>query len=207
MNPKILSQVPADYYSKGIKSNPFQMIWHGWKWKSLKPHLKDLEGEILDIGCADGTLTAKIDSFLPKANLTGLDLYFKAIKLAKKIYPQVNFVVADARSMPFGDNNFDAVVCVEALEHIPNNHLVLKEIKRVLKKSGKLIVVQDTDNWVFKIIWFIWTRWKGKVWNNAHIACLTPKKLAKLLSSSGFKIKNKKFSHLGLEVTFSAVKI
>jgi len=101
MYTKVLNQVPPDYYDKGIKSNLFQWIWHTWKWHSLKSFLKGFDGRILNIGCADGSLTSKIGSFLPLANLTGVDLYGKAIFYARKKNPRINFVIADARKLPF----------------------------------------------------------------------------------------------------------
>jgi ubiquinone/menaquinone biosynthesis C-methylase UbiE len=204
VNPKILEQVPPDYYDKGMKTNLFQWIWHTWKWQSLKSLIRDLKGEVLDIGCADGTITEKIDSFLPQAKLTGLDLYQKAIEYARKKRPQINFVCANARKMPFKNNQFDAIICIETLEHVPNNQKVIKEIQRCLKDSGTLIVAQDTNNWLFKFVWFIWIKWKGKVWKNAHVNSLKPKELISLLEKNGFKILEKKTSHLGMEILLKA---
>src|SRR3989344_8801524 len=188
MNSKILSQVPVDYYERGTKTNIFQIIWHGWKWKSLKPFIKGIRGNVLDIGCADGNLTIKIADFLPRTNIYGIDLYEKVINFAKSRNSRVNFLVADAAKLPFKNNFFDAVICVEALEHMPDIGNVLAEIKRVLKSDGKLIIAQDTDNWLFNFIWFFWTKTKGKVWEGAHINCMKPKQLEELMKINGFKI-------------------
>ncbi len=207
MNEKVLNQVPPDYYDKGIKSNLFQWVWHTWKWNSLKPFVKNLRGKILDVGCADGTLTAKIAEYVPKTQVTGLDLYEKAIAYAKRRYPNANFVVADARKLPFRSRLFETVICVETLEHIPNNRKVVDEIFRVLKKDGTLLIIQDTDSLVFNLIWGIWTKWKGKVWQGAHVNCMKPQEIRTLLKNMGFKIINMKYSHFGLEVMFRAVKI
>ena len=206
MYTKVLNQVPANYYDKGTKSNLFQWIWHTWKWYSLRSFLNGLSGKILDVGCADGSLTAKIESFLPSANLTGVDLYGKAILYARKKNPRINFVIADARKLPFKNGFFDAVICVETLEHIPNHQLVVKEIYRVLKEKGILIVAQDTNSLLFNLIWFFWTKWKGRVWEGSHVSCLKPGQLAHLLKKNDFGILAKKMSHFGLEVTFMAKK-
>ncbi|MDP2632316.1 MAG: class I SAM-dependent methyltransferase [Candidatus Curtissbacteria bacterium] len=207
MYKEILNQVPSGYYDRGVKSNPFQWIWHSWKWYSLKSFLVNFSGEVLDVGCADGHLTSKIKELLPTVNLTGVDLHKRSINYAKKKWPQINFVIADARELPFGDREFDNIICVETLEHVPENEKALDEIYRVLVKDGTLVVCQDTDSFLFNFIWFFWVRWKGKVWEGAHINCVKPDKLEKLLKKHKFRIVDKKFSHLGLEVTIKARKV
>jgi ubiquinone/menaquinone biosynthesis C-methylase UbiE len=162
--------------------------------------------QVLDIGCADGNLTAKIAAYLPKSKVTGVDLYKKSIEFASKKNSSIEFLVADARKLPFKNKKFDTIICVEALEHIPDNSRAVLEIKRCLKDSGRFIILQDTDSPVFNFIWFFWTKWKGKVWEGSHISCMKPKELVTLLKKNGFKVKDKKFSHFGLEVAISAVK-
>lgn len=203
---KILSQVPADYYERGTKTNLLQFMWHSWKWKTLKGMLEGSGGATLDIGCADGNLTGKIKSYLPKAKVFGVDMYGRSIDFAKKVHPDIDFRVADARKLPFKNGQFDVIVAVEVLEHIPENEKAVNEIYRCLAKNGRFIVVQDTDNRLFNFIWFFWTKWKGKVWENSHISCMKPHELAGLLDAHGFEVKKRIFSHFGMEVAFSAVK-
>jgi len=207
MNKKVLEQVPVDYYDKGIKTNLFQWIWHSCKWHALKSLMKGMQGKILDIGCADATLTARIADYLPKAQVTGLDLYKKSIDYAIKRHPEVNFVVADARQIPFKDNAFDLITCIETLEHIPDNSRVIAEIHRVLKRGGNFIIVQDTDSFIFNIVWMLWTKWKGKVWNGAHVSCMKPYQIKDLLLLNRFVITTEKKSHLGMEVFYKAIKV
>ncbi len=49
-------------------------------------------------------------------------------------------IVSDIIDMPVKNGSFDAVMCVEVLEHLPYPHLAIKEFSRVLKKGGKLIL-------------------------------------------------------------------
>ena len=163
-------------------------------------------GKILDIGCADGNLTGKIKSYIPKADVTGIDMYKRSIDFAKESHPGIDFRVGDARQLPFKNGQFDMIVAVEVLEHIPQNEKAIKEVYRCLAKNGRFIVVQDTDNLLFNFIWFFWIRWKGKVWKNSHISCMKPHELANLLKKCGFRIEKKQFSHFGMEVAFSSVK-
>jgi SAM-dependent methyltransferase len=54
--------------------------------------------------------------------------------------PRTRFEVADLRKLPQADDEFDLVVCFEAIEHVPEPDLVLDELARVLKPEGLLIV-------------------------------------------------------------------
>src|SRR3990167_8039433 len=203
---KIIKQVPPDYYASGIKNNLFQKYWHGRKWQTLRSFLPKINGRVLDIGCADGTTTAQIDHLLPKAQITGLDYYKEAIVFARKANPKIEFVLGDAHRLPFGNKSFDAVTIIETLEHLKNPQGVLEEIHRVLKKNGNLVIGQDTDSALFKLIWFFWTRWKGSVWTNSHISCMRPKKLLALVKKAGFKVQNFTLINLGMEIFIKAKK-
>ena len=99
MNSRILSQVPPDYYDKGIKNNPFQKIWHNHKLTQVLkflpkgPSKKLSTIKILDVGCSSAVLTAEIAKALPKSKVIGLDSYKDAILFARKKYPQSGFFV------------------------------------------------------------------------------------------------------------------
>ena len=56
-----------------------------------------------------------------------------------------NKVLLDATNIPFKDNQFDQVIILDVLEHIKNHEKTLNEIKRVLKKHGKLIISVPND--------------------------------------------------------------
>ena len=203
---KILNQVPPDYYESGVKSNYLQRLWHKRKWENLEKLLGNAQGKLLDIGCADGTITRRIAENKLKLRVWGVDYYRKAIDYAKSKKSRVIFACSDAREIPFKSSTFDFVTCIETLEHIPDSRKVLSEIHRVLKKGGTLIVIQDTDSWFFNLIWFFWTKWKGKVWEGSHVNCMKPHELRRFLVEGGFKILEKRTTHLGLEVSFKTKK-
>ena len=205
-NISLLETVPPDYYETGMRTNILQKIWHTWKWKTLEGLLDGVSGNILDIGCAGGMLTAKMQQELPQAHLTGIDLYKKAIAYAKKKYPHIQFIIGDAHKLPFPPSTFEAVIATESLEHLHDPKKTVMEIYRVLKSKGMFIAGQDTNNYPFRVIWWVWTRMKGKVWHGVHVSCMNPNKLSRLLTDCGFTIQKKVVSHLGLEVFFRAIK-
>lgn len=54
-------------------------------------------------------------------------------------YPKID-IVSDIANIPVEDNSFDAVLCTEVLEHVPNPNAALRELIRVTKRGGKLIL-------------------------------------------------------------------
>src|SRR3989344_5697494 len=197
---EVLKQVPADYYHRGVKSNLLQRYWHQKKWRILKEFMGKTSGSLLDIGCADGTTTAQIQKLHHGLKITAIDYYAKATNQG------INFLVADAHKLPFKNRSFDTVTAIEVLEHLDNPEKSLLEIYRVLKNKGQLIVIQDTDSLLFKLVWWFWTKWKGSVWNGSHINCYSPKKLIRLIKQTGFKVKQSKYTNFKMEIFIKAQK-
>ncbi len=200
---KIWNQVPVTYYQKGVKRNLFQWLWHSHKIKLAKYILSRLKFKnCLDIGCASGYMVSKIASFYPDAKYYGIDVYDKAIEYARKTYPDIKFKIASANKLPFKKNTFELILFYETIEHVEDPEGCLREIKRVLKKNGTLILSMDSGSLLFRIVWFIWENTQGKIWQGAHLHPFHHTQLEKLINASGFRIKDKIFSFLNMEVTF-----
>src|SRR5436190_17788367 len=73
---------------------------------------------------------ADLRPLFPRAKYTGVDMRAGA---------GVD-VVANGEELPFKDNSFDLIFCLETLEHAKRPWLVATELKRILKKEGILIV-------------------------------------------------------------------
>lgn len=98
--------------------------------------------KILDAGCGDGRFCKELFDLNKETEITGVDYSDKAISFSKLLLPEVNFVSADLKKIPFEDEVYDFIFLIETLEHIhPQNiDMVLGELSRVLKKDGKLII-------------------------------------------------------------------
>jgi len=113
-------------------------------WSETKSVLDKylMPGEkILDLGCGNGRYFDYLQE--KKVNYFGVDNSEKLIEIAKNNYPDANFQVADALSLPFPNNFFDKIISIAVLHHIPSEELrahFLAETKRVLKPGGILIL-------------------------------------------------------------------
>lgn len=202
----IISQVPVDYYQKGVEENFLQRFWHTHKLSAVLSFVYKNPKKILDTGCASGWFISRISNKFPDAECFGVDLYKDAIEYAKKRYKNISFTVADAHRLPYKNNSFDVVVSTEVIEHLNNPEIALGEIYRVLGKNGKCIIEVDSGSLLFTIVWFLWTKFTGQVWHEAHLHSFNPQKLEKLLKQVGFAVLHKKKFNFGMAMVFLAEK-
>ena len=112
------------------------------------------KGNILDIGCGTGYFSR----LFKNANYLGIDSSEEYVGFANKKYGG-KFFVMDANKMNFKDKVFDGVLMISFLHHLTDEELnkILKDVRRVLKKDGKLIVIDpmlvpDQKNFIRKFI-------------------------------------------------------
>lgn len=203
----IFHQVPPDYYQKGVRNNLLQRFWHTGKFKAVLSLIESNPKFILDVGSASGWFLSKMSKRFPKAKCVGVDVYKNAITYGKNKYKSIRFVHADAHKLPFQDDSFDMIVCTEVLEHVTNPKGVLKEIRRVLKQHGAVVIEMDTGNILFNIVWYLWMNFNGKVWKGSHLHKFSSAKLEKMIKDCGFLIEKKKLFNFKMAVVFSSKKL
>lgn len=97
---------------------------------------------VLDIACGEGYGTALLAQYAGKA--IGVDIDPACIEYAREKYKgnNIEFVEGRADAIPLKSGSMDIVVSYETIEHLEekDQHAFLKEIRRVLKKDGKLII-------------------------------------------------------------------
>jgi SAM-dependent methyltransferase len=91
----------------------------------------------LDLGCGDGRLTAELDA----GELTAADVSRVALDRARHRLPGARFAELEPDApLPFGDGEFDLVLCAETVEHVRDLQLLLSEARRVLRPGGTLAI-------------------------------------------------------------------
>ncbi|WP_312527951.1 methyltransferase domain-containing protein [Comamonas sp.] len=112
----------------GLRHTPLHPQWLLGS-RSLPPNMSDLEGRVLDIGAADRWLEPHIPT---AAEYWALD--YPAT--GQDMYGAKPDVFADGAQLPFADQTFTTVFCLEVLEHVPYPMQVMQELSRVLKPGG-----------------------------------------------------------------------
>ncbi len=143
---------------------------------------KNKTGKFLDAGCGIGqyVAAAKVLGFDAK----GIDISQKAVNIARK--NNLDVIKGDLRNLPFKDNYFDVVVAGGSVEHFPETELAIKEISRVLKKSGIFIGNVPHKYSVFTVSKLI-QQLLG-VWKIGYEKSFSIKKFKKILKKYNFKI-------------------
>lgn len=193
--------VPPDWYQRGIKENIFQRFWHNRRFKNVGKLIEPSGGKILDIGSADGTFTKILLDYSRADLVVGVDILPSSISYAQKRFSKnkkLKFKVADAEKIPFKNEEFNAVFCLDTIEHFLNPQKVLKEIRRVLKEGSYVIFLVHTESLLFKIIWFFWENTRGWIWKGTHVQKFDRGKLRNLIEDLGFKVLIEKTFLLGM---------
>ena len=100
---------------------------------------------ILDLGSASGGNTLFLAS--RGFSMTSLEYSDLGVELQRK--KCLDVIQADARAAPLQDESFDAVICLDVIEHIEEDALVVKEIFRLLRPNGAFLisVPEDPSMW------------------------------------------------------------
>ena len=116
----------------------------------LKPSAFDVAGckRILDAGCGNGRhckhIIRRADA---DAQIFAFDLSQRMLKRANRRVKgnRVHYVAADLLRLPYSDGFFDAIVCGWVLEHLPDPRPGLRELTRILRPGGKLLLMTTED--------------------------------------------------------------
>ncbi len=185
-------RVPADWYETSVKDNLFQRFWHWRRRENVGMFIKNMSGNVLDIGSCDGYFTYDVLKRSQAKHITGIDVLDHAIAYAQKRYSKVkklSFQYGEAHALPFAKQSFDNIICLEALEHVEDPRIVLKEMKRVLKKDGRIYILIPAENMLFKIIWPVWTLWRGKIWKGSHLHQYEKDQVLTYMREAGFEVE------------------
>jgi SAM-dependent methyltransferase len=97
---------------------------------------------LLDVGCNVGELLEYCHKLYPLMHLAGVEINRAALERARQRLPFTELYSSSAVEMPFADQSFDCITCIETLEHIPAQlrKQCLREIRRVLKPGGRFVL-------------------------------------------------------------------
>lgn len=165
----------------GLFVNPFYFARKGL-FENIVELSSHLSGRLLDVGCG----TKPYQSFFNVEEYVGLEIDNSE---SRKTVTADFFY--DGNIMPFDDSSFDSLISNQVFEHVFNPNGFLKEVNRVLKKNGFLLLTVP----------FVWDEHE-QPYDYARYSSFG---LKHILSEYGFDVVECKKSNNGLEVIFQLI--
>jgi len=132
----------------------------------------------LDIGCGEGVMLRLAAE--QGAAMTGLDGMAAALAMARKLCASAGhnpaLVRGDAQQLPFRDGAFDFVTCLEVIEHLERPESMLKEVRRVLRPGGVVVLSTPVAD--------------GPLKDPFHVKEFTPEELREAIAQAGLEMVN-----------------
>jgi len=151
--------------------------------------IKELDGKnfkmLLDVGCGSGIfLSMVLNKFDVK--VSGIDISPGMIEKSKELLDgRADLKVGDSEHLPWNDRSFDVVTCSASFHHYPSPEFVLKEMKRVLKADGILMIADPfTPNNLLRFFVNILIKFS----KSGDVRIYSQKEMQELLGKCGFTL-------------------
>ncbi|HEU0176447.1 MAG TPA: class I SAM-dependent methyltransferase [Blastocatellia bacterium] len=156
-----------------------------WRELTARERLGDLKrfvtaGRFIEIGCSTSEL---LDAASSSFKVVGVEADERTSRAAATRGLDVfNGTLCDAR---FPDGHFDAAAMYHVIEHVPSPRLELRELRRIIKPGGWLIL--ETPN--IATVWYRLLRARWRQFIPDHIYFFTPRTITRLCESGGFEVR------------------
>ncbi|MFH0823995.1 MAG: methyltransferase domain-containing protein [Pseudomonadota bacterium] len=129
--------------------------------QALFDSLEDLSGRrVLDAGCGKGRFAGTLRERFPGAEFFGLDI---SDAMLERVPPGIRTTQGTLTDIPFQDALFDAVYCIEALEHALNPRTAVGELCRIIKPGGRIVIIDKNADFRDTMRTEAWETWFGRV--------------------------------------------
>ncbi len=147
---------------------------------SVQPH------SLLDAGCGEGFIMKLISESGICAEVNGIDTSTVALRIARKINPDLRISKGSVYDIPYAKNTFDLVTCLEVLEHLEDPQKALCELIRV---SKRYVLISVPNEPFFQIANFLRGKYIHSLGNHPeHINHWSSSGVASLLVGMNCKI-------------------
>ncbi len=182
-----------DRFDKWSESLSFQLLrtWLAFLQGQILDSIDwSRANHVLDVACGSGLAVYEAARRLPSNGggfACGCDISEGMLRQRIEDHPasaNAHFLVASAQSPPYKDDSFDAVICTAAFHHFPIPETALREIWRVLRPDGKLLIADTCRDQSLGIwVWDRLHRWFEK----GHVKYYRTEELIALLRDGGFE--------------------
>jgi len=163
-------------------------------------------GRLLDVGCGTGALLQTLGHTHPELDLVGVDPVPEMLAVARRRAPSATALSrAWAEALPFADDTFDLVVSCNMFHYIRQPAAALREMSRVLRPGGALLITDWCDDYLACRVCDWWLR----RFSPAHVKVYRERECLRMLREGGFpnaRIERYKINWLWGMMTANATK-
>jgi SAM-dependent methyltransferase len=161
---------------------------------SLQPELlpRGRRARVLDVGCGDGRHIAAAAA--RGCYAIGVDYDHVELRKARARLGSlpVDLIAADASRLPFRERAFEAAICTETLEHLPDDTGAIREIARVLVEGGLLHGAVPSH--FTEVPYFMLSRGYREA-PGGHVRIYAPRRLFAKLARAGLAVTDVRYVH------------
>jgi ubiquinone/menaquinone biosynthesis C-methylase UbiE len=144
---------------------------------------------VIDIGCGDGR---HLRAAASRGCLAiGVDYDMNQLR-ATRSKLKAQLLAADAAHLPFRDHTFDAAICTETLEHLPDDRAAAHEVARVLTDGATLLGAVPT-HFTERLYWALSLGYRTTP--GGHVRIYTPRTLIEALRDAGLRVTGTRYAH------------
>jgi SAM-dependent methyltransferase len=161
--------------------------WHVNRHRLVMKHLRDgaaLPGRVLDLGCGAGHFSAQLQAH--GIGVVAADIAPQAARYVRAKGVREAVVFDANKTWPFTDDTFDAIVMLDALEHIAEDINSLTEAHRVLTPGGRVFITVPAHQ-------FLYSQWDRVL---QHHRRYSRRKLGTVLSEAGLRVDLLRYHNL-----------
>ena len=134
----------------------YDFIFGNWI-KNMQGRVVDIvdvknNSKILDAGCGTGNLLVLLEKSGKNLGIHGIDISKEMIKIARRKTDNINLKIGLVENMDFKNNFFDYIFSIDAFHHYSDKDIAMNNFYRVLKKNGRLIIVDINFGRFFNVV-------------------------------------------------------
>jgi SAM-dependent methyltransferase len=147
---------------------------------------------VIDVGCGDGRHIA--EAARRGCRAVGVDYDAGELRKARERTRAlgVDYIVADATRLPFRSEAFDATICTETLEHLPDDEGAMRELARVMK-GGALLHGAVPSHFTERLYWRLSAGYRTAP--GGHVRIYDPPTLFRRLARAGLRPHGMRYVH------------